>query len=94
MAETDEAAAEKELRSAEAIALAATGARTVTEMKALAREDTRSARARDRHGDAYSYRKLVSALAENIETDAFLLSREITRRTAEAPRDRRAARKW
>jgi hypothetical protein len=92
-AETDESHAKARATSAEAIALARSGGKTVAEMKARAREDASYAEASALHADAYGYRKLVSALFENIESDCFLLSREITRRTAEAPGDRRNSRR-
>lgn len=94
MAEADESSAAAQERNAEAIALAKSGARTVAEMKAIARDDASYAAAAALHAETYSYRKLVSALFENVDSDAFLLSRELTRRTAEAPRDRRASRRW
>lgn len=93
-AEADESAAKAQAHKAEAIALAKSGARTVAEMKARAQEDSTYAEAAVAYADAYAYRKLVSALFENQDSECFLLSREITRRTAEAPRDRRAGRRW
>lgn len=92
-AEADESHAKAQATSAEAIALSRAGGKTVAEMKARAREDESYAAASVLHADAYGYRKLVLALFENIDSDAFLLSREITRRTAEAPGDRRNSRR-
>jgi len=93
-AEIDESSAAAKARDAEAVALARSGARTVTAMKAAAKQDAGYAGAQALQADAYSYRKLVGALAENLEGDAFLISRELTRRTGEAPADRRNARRW
>jgi hypothetical protein len=92
MAEADESSAAAAARSAEAIALARAGGKTVAEMKARAREDASWAQAAAAHAAAYSYRKLVAALSENVDSDVFLLSRELTRRTSEPPLDRRTRR--
>lgn len=93
MAEVDESAAEHQENSTEALARARSGGKTVTEMKALARDDTSFAAAAEAHAAAYGYRKLVAALFENVEYDRFLLSREITRRGNEAPLDGRRFRR-
>ena len=42
--------------------------------------------------DAYSYRKLIEALYENVDQDGFIVSREITRRGNTNARDRRSDR--
>lgn len=94
MAEADESHAAAQEKNAEAIALSQATGKTVAEMKARARDDESYAAAAARCADAYAYRKLVSALFENLESDSFLLSRELTRRTSEAPADRRAGRRW
>jgi len=93
MAEVDESDAEHRMNSQEALARARSGGKTVTEMKALAREDGSFAAAAETHAAAYGYRKLVSALFENLDYDRFLLSREITRRGNEAPMDGRRFRR-
>ena len=92
-AEIDESSAAAAAAAIEAAALARSGAKTVTQAKAAARDDDSYAAAQALHAETYAYRKLVAALAENLEGDAFLLSRELTRRTAEAPADRRANRR-
>lgn len=92
-AEVDEASAEAAERTAEALVVGRSGAKTVTQMKADAKDDPAYAAAAALHAETYAYRKLVSALYENVESDCFLLSRELTRRTAEAPSDRRT-RRW
>lgn len=93
MAEVDESAAAARMNSQEALARARSGGKTVTEMKALARDDVSYAAAAEGHASAYGYRKLVAALYENLDYDRFLLSREITRRGNEAPPDGRRFRR-
>lgn len=93
MAEVDESGAEHQMNSTEALARARSGGKTVTEMKALAREDVSFAAAAENHAAAYGYRKLVAALYENADYDRFLLSREITRRGNDTPLDGRRSRR-
>lgn len=92
-AEIDESSAAAAASTAQAIALGRSGAKTVTQMKADARDDAAYAAAEALHAEAYAYRKLVLALFENLDRDCFLLSRELSRRTAEAPSDRRTGRR-
>jgi hypothetical protein len=60
--------------------------------KTAAHNDPDYMEAKREQADAYSYRKLIEALYENVDQDGFIVSREITRRGNTNARDRRADR--
>ena len=60
--------------------------------KERAYSDAEYVQAEKDQADAYSYRKLIEALYENVDRDSFIVSREITRRGNISGRDRRADR--
>jgi hypothetical protein len=57
--------------------------------KQRAYEDKAYQDAKDAQEAARGYRKMVGALYQNVDHDSFHVSRELTRRTARAPRDGR-----
>ena len=60
--------------------------------KERAYSDAEYVQAEKDQADAYSYRKLIEALYENVDRDSFIVSREITRRGNISGRDRRSDR--
>jgi hypothetical protein len=82
-AQTDERRIKRRLEFLEAKALIR--ARTVTDKITDARTNMKAdpdvAEAHDTAGSAEAYRKLIEALYSNLERDAALISRELTRRT-------------
>ena len=64
----------------------------VTTQKAMAYEDEDYLAALEEYRTAHSYRKLIGAMFVNVDRDAALLSREITRRTSRNDREARADR--
>lgn len=95
-AQIDERTVDRVLETAEATALlgnwgGGSGDR-VTVAKAQRSVDPYVIAERDRQAEAHAYRKLVEVLASNVERDAALVSRELTRRTSSAPVNRRAER--
>lgn len=90
-ARADERAAQRSLDMAEAAATALnwTGGRDdrVAIAKAKVASDPAVLRSREVLDERHAYRSLVEAIAGNVERDAALVSRELTRRTAgSAPR--------
>jgi aminoglycoside N3'-acetyltransferase len=88
-AEVDESAAEHTVTRVEA--LRGYDFRKV-DMKQRAYEDGDYTDVKDAHAEARAYRKMVEALYKNVDRDSFHVSRELTRRTARAPRDARSER--
>lgn len=54
----------------------------VTLQKARAASDPEIVEARQQFDEAYAYRKLVESIANSMERNAQMLSRELTRRTS------------
>ena len=73
------------------IASGANGDR-VTYARAQVAADPRIVALKDVVEEAYAYRKLVESLAANVERDASLVSRELTRRTSS--RNRTSPSRW
>lgn len=94
-AQVDERAAQKGVDRAEAFALkeASIGSKSVSETKAKANSDERVIEAHEKLDDRHAYRKLIEVLAGNLERDASLLSRELTRRTSSLTPTQRAGRR-
>lgn len=98
MAEIDEKDANAKVTRAEAharqeVAKSAEVKLSATEIKAEAYEYKPYRMAAEAAQDIYAYRKLVNSLSEGLEQDAFLLSRELSRRLGTADRDSRD-RRW
>lgn len=95
-AQVDERDSQRALDMAEARATAAnwTGGKEdrVAITKAKVASDPDSAAARERLDYRHAYRKLVEAIAANLERDAAIVSRELTRRTSSSPITRRSSR--
>lgn len=83
-AQIDERAAEKRLSHAENLLMISSGANgdRVTYARAQVAADPQIVAMKDDVEDVHAYRKLVEALASNVERDAALVSRELTRRTS------------
>jgi hypothetical protein len=85
-AEIDERASQNVLDQAEASAIIGAykgpSQDRITMAKAAAVLDPEVVRVKGELRDAMSYRKLIQTLAQNLERDAALVSRELTRRTA------------
>lgn len=98
MAQVDERAAQRSLDIAEASATAAnwTGGRDdrVSIAKAKVATDVTVVRSREELDERHAYRKLAEALASNVERDAALVSRELTRRTSGGTPITRRASRW
>lgn len=95
-AQIDERAGQKALDLAEATALLSgwkggSDARVAIARAAVA-VDVEVQRLRGDLEEAHAYRKLIEVLSTNVERDAALVSREITRRSAAEPRRNRADR--
>lgn len=95
-AQIDERSIQKSLDISEATALlggwkGGSDAR-VAIAKAAVATDPEVLRLRDGLDEAHAYRKLIEVLSNNLERDAALVSREITRRSAAEPRRARANR--
>jgi hypothetical protein len=95
-AQIDERTVDRVLELAEAQALISnwgggSGDR-VTVAKAQRSLDPYVQHQRERQAETHAYRKLVEVLAANVDRDAALISRELTRRTSTAPVNRRAER--
>lgn len=95
LAEITEATAERIFRRIRDVAmLGVSPARgQVTAAKAAAGLSAEVIEAEDEAASAKAYRKLVQSLYENVERDASLLSRELTRRLGRDPYERRE-RRW
>jgi hypothetical protein len=61
-------------------------------MKASVWEGEDFQAAQDAKQEAYAYRKLIEALYNAVDRDAFLVSRELTRRIGREQKDRRRER--
>lgn len=98
MAQVDERASQRDLDIAEASATAAnwTGGRDdrVAIAKAKVATDAVVVRCRNDLDERHAYRKLVEALASNVERDAALVSRELTRRTSGGTPVTRRSSRW
>lgn len=85
-AQIDERAAQRTVDQAEASALINGWSGDRADRVAIARAkqaiDPEVIRVIDEFAEAHNYRKLIEALASNLERDAALVSRELTRRTA------------
>lgn len=91
-AEVDESSAAELLDRFKALsAVRNNGEKTVTAAKAKAYEDPEFLAAKKNHGDAYAYRKMLSALYDATDRKGLLLSREVTRRVGREPRENRTA---
>lgn len=95
-AQVDERAAQKALDLAEATAMISgwEGGRDarVALAKAKLATDPKVISLSEALDDAHSYRKLIETMANNLERDAALLSRELTRRTSTPTPTKRAGR--
>lgn len=89
-AQVDESYADKLVEKLAALAqIANRGAKTATVIKASVWEDENFQKAKEEQQAAYAYRKLVEALYNAVDRDAFLVSRELTRRIGRGEKDRR-----
>lgn len=97
-AQVDERDCQRVLDLAEARAVAAnwTGGRDdrVAIAKAKIATDDQVVKAREQLDYRHAYRKLVEVIASNVERDAALVSRELTRRTAGATSVVRRSSRW
>lgn len=93
-AQIDERAAERRLAQEENLLMIASGSNgdRVTYARAQVAADPRIVSLKDTVEEAYAYRKLAESLAANIERDASLVSRELTRRTSS--RNRTSPSRW
>lgn len=84
IAQIDERAAEKKLSHEENLLMLSSGDRgdRVTFARAQVAADPKIVALKQSVEEAHAYRKLVEAYAQNIERNAALISRELTRRTA------------
>lgn len=91
-ASIDEKAAESVLEAAEATAfLSGWGGKSadrVAASKAIVNADPKVVELREEHAALYAYRKLVEVMADNVDRDTALVSRELTRRTSYTPTSR------
>ena len=93
VAEVNESSAEADVKRLEALSAAANaGQKNVTTAKAKAYEDPEYIDAKNAMTEAYAFRKIASALHDQAEKRATLLSRELTRRVGREPRESRAGR--
>lgn len=84
-AQVDERSLEKRLSSMESIKMLTSGGKSenrVTFARAQVATDPEVIEVKDDIERAYAYRKLIESMASNIERDAALVSRELTRRTS------------
>lgn len=92
LAVIDERDAERQLEIAEATAVTSTWSGTSADRVAIAKAkialDPAVQTAKKTVQDRYAYRKLIETLFANLERDAALVSRELTRRTSFAPATR------
>lgn len=88
-AQIDERSLEKKLSSLENIKMLSSGGKSenrVTFARAQVAVDPEVVEIKQRLDETYAYRKLIEAMAGNIERDTSLVSRELTRRTSSASR--------
>jgi len=83
LADIDEKALEKQLDVAVAVATANQPKGLASVIKAAALADPKVVDLSNEHSVAYNYRKLISTMADNLTRDLSLVSRELTRRTAD-----------
>lgn len=89
-AEVDESYAAKLVDKLTALGqIRARGEKNVSAQKAAVWSDPELVAAQEAKQEAYAYRKLVEALYNAVDRDAFLVSRELTRRIGREQRDRR-----
>jgi hypothetical protein len=89
-AEVDESYANKLVDKLTALGqIRARGEKTATAMKASVWDNEDFQAAQDGKQQAFAYRKLVEALYNAVDRDAFLISRELTRRIGRESRDKR-----
>ena len=97
-AEIDERASESVLEAAEATALVRDWGGTRDDRVAVAKAhrivDPEVAEQKQRVAERYAYRKLVGVLFTNVERDAALVSRELTRRTGSYEAKPRRESRW
>lgn len=93
-AQVDERAAEKKLSHSENLLMIASGDRgdRVTFARAQVAADPKISALKEEIERLHAYRKLVETLSTNIERDANLVSRELTRRTS--ARSRTSPSRW
>lgn len=93
-AQVDERAAERRLSHAENLLMISSGANgdRVTYARAQVAADPSIIALKDSVEESHAYRKLVESLAVNVERDAALVSRELTRRTSS--RSRSSSSRW
>lgn len=93
-AQVDERAAEKKLSHSENLLMIASGDRgdRVTFARAQVAADPKISALKEEIESLHAYRKLVETLSTNIERDANLVSRELTRRTS--ARSRTSPSRW
>lgn len=93
-AQVDERAVEKKLAHSENLLMIAAGDKgdRVTYARAQVAADPTIIALKQEVEDVHAYRKLVEVLAANIERDAALVSRELTRRTSS--RNRTSSSRW
>lgn len=91
-AQVDEKAAERKLSQVEAVAMvdASVGKTSVSAAKAKKDSDPRVQEATSEYEELHAYRKLIEVLSNNLDRDAALISRELTRRTSTPTPTRRA----
>ena len=88
-AQIDERSLEKKLSSLENHKMLTSGGKSenrVTFARAQVAVDPEVVEIKQRLEETYAYRKLIEAMADNIERDTSLVSRELTRRTSSAGR--------
>lgn len=87
-AQVDERAAERRLSQAENLLMIASGSNgdRVTYARAQVAADPQIVAMKEEVEESHAYRKLVESLATNVERDAALVSRELTRRTSSRTR--------
>jgi hypothetical protein len=85
-AQVDERAAEKRLSHAEALMMASETGGKVTFARAQIAADPKILAMKETVEEAHAYRKIVESIGANIERDAALVSRELTRRTTSSKR--------
>jgi hypothetical protein len=82
LAQIDERDAERKLDQAVAMVTANQPKALAAVIKAAALSDPSVVRLSDDHSIKYNYRKIIETMANNLERDIYLVSRELTRRTS------------
>ena len=83
LAEIDERALERKLDAAVAVATANQPKGLAAVIKAAALADPKVVKISEEHEVAYNYRKLIHVMSDNLNRGLTLISRELTRRTAD-----------